>query len=88
LAHHGLIKREEVELAKENDVALEISGRSGNCLGNGHVAKIATEIRADLIINTDSHSPYDLKNFEETKLIGLGAGLSDKEGYEILSQHP
>jgi putative hydrolase len=88
LAHPGLIKREEVELAKENDVVLEISGRSGHCLGNGHVAKLATEIGADLIINTDSHSPYDLKNFEETKLIGLGAGLSDKEVMKSLVNTP
>jgi putative hydrolase len=88
LAHPGLIKREEVELAKENDVALEISGRCGHCLGNGHVAKIATEIGADLIINTDSHSPNDLKNFEETKLIGLGAGLSDKEVMKALVNTP
>ncbi|MDR2873832.1 MAG: histidinol phosphate phosphatase domain-containing protein [Methanobrevibacter sp.] len=88
LAHPGLISKEAVELAKENEVALEISGRSGHCLGNGHVAKLATEIGADIIINTDSHSPNDLKNFEETKLIGLGAGLNEKELMKALVNTP
>ena len=39
LAHPGLITVEEVEVAKENGIALEISSRRGHCLGNGHVAK-------------------------------------------------
>ena len=37
LAHPGLIKEEEVKLAAEKGVFLEISGRKGHCLANGHV---------------------------------------------------
>ena len=35
LGHPGLITVEEAELAKENDIYLEISARKGHCLGNG-----------------------------------------------------
>jgi len=50
LAHPGLITDEEVEIAKDNDIALEISSRRGHCLGNGHVAKLALEVGADLVV--------------------------------------
>jgi len=88
LAHPGLISKEEVEIAKENNIALEISGRRGHCLSNGHVAKLGIEVGADLIINTDSHYPDDLKSFQESKLIGLGASLTEKEAIKSLIDNP
>jgi putative hydrolase len=88
LAHPGLIKKEDVEIAKENNVALEISGRKGHSLSNGYVAKIGIEVGTDLIINTDSHSPDDLLSFQESKLIGLGAGLTEKEVMKALVDNP
>jgi len=88
LAHPGLITAEEVEIAKENDVFLEISARCGHSLANGHVAKLATEIGANLLINTDTHSPSNLISFEEAKRIGLGAGLSEKEVNKALIDNP
>lgn len=88
LAHPGLIKKEDVEIAKENNVALEISGRKGHSLSNGYVAKLGMEVGADLVINTDSHSPDDLLSFQESKLIGLGAGLTEKEVMKALVDNP
>jgi len=76
LAHPGLITVEEAELAKKNNIALEISARKGHCLANGHVASIATDVGVDLVINTDTHSPGDLISFKQAQKVGLGAGLS------------
>jgi putative hydrolase len=88
LAHPGLITKEEVILAKENDIALEISARKGHCLSNGHVAKIASEIGADLVIDTDCHAPEDLISFEQAHIIGLGAGLNESQVMKALIENP
>lgn len=88
LAHPGLITKEEVEIAKKNDVALEISARKGHSLGNGHVANLAKEVGCDLVINTDTHSPDDLITFERSIEIALGAGLSKEEALKAAIDNP
>ncbi len=88
LAHPGLITVEEVEVAKENNIALEISSRRGHCLGNGHVAKLALEVGADLIVDTDTHMPGDLISYEMAYKVALGAGLPDKEIKKALKDNP
>ncbi|HEX7467898.1 MAG TPA: histidinol phosphate phosphatase domain-containing protein [Methanobacterium sp.] len=88
LAHPGLITVDEVEVAKENGIALEISSRRGHCLGNGHVAKLAVEVGADLVVNTDTHMPEDLISYEMAYKVALGAGLKDKEIEKILTDNP
>lgn len=88
LAHPGLITKEESEIAKENNVALEISARKGHSLGNGHVANIAKEVGCDLVINTDTHSPDDLITFERSIEIALGAGLSKEEALKAAIDNP
>lgn len=88
LAHPGLITYEEVEIAKENDIALEISSRRGHSLGNGHVGKVALEVGANLVIDTDTHSPSDLINYETAYSYGLGAGLPEKEVEKALTKNP
>jgi putative hydrolase len=79
LAHPGLITREEAALAKEKGIFLEISARKGHCLTNGHVARIAREVGASLILNTDSHAPGDLITRAQGERILEGAGLSPAE---------
>jgi putative hydrolase len=88
LAHPGLINKDDVEIAKKNDVALEISGRKGHSLTNGHVAKLGVEVGVNLVIDTDSHSPDDLITFQEAKLIGLGSGLTEREVMKALVESP
>jgi putative hydrolase len=88
LAHPGIITVEEVEIAKENNIALEISSRRGHCLGNGHVAKLATEVGADLVVDTDTHMPGDLISYEMAYNVALGAGLPDKEIKKALINNP
>ncbi len=86
LAHPGLITREEAALAKERGIFLEITARKGHCLANGHVARVAREVGASLIVNTDSHSPLDLITREQAQLIARGAGLSDAETQTLLTE--
>ncbi len=76
LAHPGLITREDVALARERRVLLEISARKGHSLANGHVARLAREEGAELIYDTDTHSPSDLTTEGQARRIVMGAGLS------------
>lgn len=88
LGHPGLITCEEAQIAKENGIYLEISARSGHCLGNGHVANIASEVGNKLLVNTDTHSPDNLITFEKSYEIALGAGLSKKEAMAAIVDNP
>ncbi|MEW6355961.1 MAG: histidinol phosphate phosphatase domain-containing protein [Planctomycetota bacterium] len=76
LAHPGLITKEDAALAAERGVCLEISGRRGHSLTNGHVAKLALEVGADLVFGTDTHTPDDLVARVMAETIARGAGLS------------
>jgi histidinol phosphatase-like PHP family hydrolase len=77
ISHPGLITREDALKAKEKGVALEITSRRGHSLSNGHVAKIALEVGADLVINTDAHSPGDLITREHAGVILRSAGIAE-----------
>lgn len=79
LAHPGLIRAEDVQLAAENNVALEISTRKGHCLANGHVAMLARKFGARLVINNDAHAPGDLVSNQMRRNIAFGAGLNHEE---------
>jgi len=84
LAHPGMITREEAALAAKNGVHLEITSRKGHSLSNGHVAKLARECGAKLVIDTDTHEPGDLIADELAFNILLGAGLSKETCAEVL----
>ena len=84
LAHPGLITEEEVALAVDRDVCLELSARKGHCLANGHVAKVAQELGAKLVINTDAHGPGDLMDRAMAIKVLQGAGLSLERAIEVL----
>ena len=79
LAHPGFITVEEAELAKATNTYLEITARGGHNRTNGHVAKLATEIGAKLVCNTDTHRPADMITKETAHQILTGAGLSDEQ---------
>ena len=79
LAHPGLISVEDALLAAEKGVFLEITTRKGHAYTNGHVAKMARQAKAKMIINTDSHSPSDLVTRKNAELIARGAGLTEAE---------
>lgn len=75
VSHPGIISTEDLLLAKEKGVALEITSRKGHSLSNGHVAKEAIKFGVHLVINTDAHSPADLITDETARKILLSAGI-------------
>lgn len=87
LAHPGFITLEEAELARENNVCLEITSRLGHNITNGHVVRLAKLAGAKMVVDTDSHSPRDLINSERAIEIAMGAGLSLEEATAIVMQH-
>lgn len=84
LAHPGLISEEDAEKAKENNVCLEITARNGHNRTNGHVARIALEVGATLLVNTDTHAPENLITDETALKIAIGAGLNEAQAREVL----
>ena len=87
LAHPGFITLEEAELAKANDVCLEITARSGHNITNGHVVRMALQAKAKMVVDTDTHSPEDLIDSERAVQIAVGAGLSQAEAQKIVMDH-
>ena len=79
LAHPGLISEEEVKIAKERGIYLEISSRKGHSLTNGWLARLATKWGAKIILNTDAHRVDELITEEMARKILQGAGLSYRE---------
>jgi histidinol phosphatase-like PHP family hydrolase len=85
LAHPGLITPEEVELAVEKGIYLEISSRQGHSLTNGHVARLAKDLGARLVLNSDAHSISDLMTRQSAHRVARGSGLGDDALDELLA---
>ncbi len=83
LAHPGLITLEEARLASQRGVLLEISGKRGHCLANGHVARMARETGAKLIFGSDAHTVGEMPGRDYAERICLGAGIDAKEVEEM-----
>jgi len=83
LAHPGFITKDEARLAAEKGVFLELTCRKGHSLTNGHVAGIAADTGALLVVNADAHGPGDFMTAEMAETVALGAGLN-KDRYEKL----
>ena len=88
LAHPGLITNDEAECARENGIFLEITARAGHNRTNGHVARIATDLGCDLVVNTDAHAPDDLITDEMAMKIAVGAGLTERDATFAVSTNP
>jgi putative hydrolase len=79
---------DEAELAAKNDVILEITCRKGHSLANGHVAAMAREVKATMLVNTDTHSPSDLSTMAFAHTVARGSGLTPEEVREALVTNP
>ena len=77
LTHPGIISEEDLLLAKEKGVSLEITTRKGHSLSNGYVAKEATRFGVPLCINTDAHSPSDLITSQFARQVLLASGIEE-----------
>jgi putative hydrolase len=76
IAHPGLLHVEEARLAARKGILLEITARKGHSLTNGHVAKVALETGASLVLNSDGHAPGDFLSEALAPKVVQGAGLS------------
>ena len=88
LAHPGFITLEEAQLARDNGVALEITARGSHCKTNGHVARMAQQAGALMVVNTDAHSPGDLIDMQAALQIALAAGLTREEADRAVVETP
>ena len=88
LAHPGLITYDDARLAAERGVYLEMSSRKGHSLTNGHVAKVAKQAGAGMVLDSDAHEPEDLLTPELTRNIAMGAGLTDEDAHALLQLNP
>lgn len=85
LAHPGLLTPEEAHLAAAKGIFLEISARKGHSLTNGHVAKLAREAGASLVLNSDGHAPGDFLSEALAPKITQGAGLPPDAFFQLQS---
>ncbi len=79
LGHPGFITEDEAQIAKDNDVALEITGRGGHNITNGHVVNMARLVGAKMVIDSDTHAPDNLMDEASARKVALGAGMTQAE---------
>jgi histidinol phosphatase-like PHP family hydrolase len=87
LAHPGNLTFEDAELARENDVFLELTSRRGHDRGNKNVAKVALRAKARMIVDTDTHTPEDLITQKQALQIALKAGLTRKQAEDAVAKN-
>ena len=58
---------------------VEVSSRRGHCLTNGHVARVARDAGARLLVGSDAHDMSDLLTPELAEEVLAGAGLDADE---------
>ena len=81
LAHPGLITKKDVELAKKNEVYLEITTRRSHSKTTKRLFTMAKAVGANLILNNDAHSADDMvTEFKARRILkGIGAGKAEIE---------
>ena len=88
LAHPGHMTLKVAELAAKNDVFIEITTRRGHCITNAHVAKMAVEAGALMLLNSDTHDEDDLLSDQITKDVLRQAGINSRKFKQILESNP
>ena len=88
LAHPGHMTLKVAELAAKNNVFIEITTRRGHCITNAHVAKMAVEAGALMLLNSDTHDEDDLLSDQVTKDVLRQAGINSLKFKQILESNP
>ena len=88
LAHPGFITLAEAQTAADNGVILEVTGRAGHNITNGHVVNMARAAGAMMIINSDTHAPENLMDEATARVVALGAGMTQAEVEEAINVTP
>lgn len=79
LAHPGFLTDADAREAARRGVTLELSGRGGHSLTNGHVALVARRAGAAVIFGSDMHRVGDIMDRTMAERVLRGAGLSADE---------
>jgi histidinol phosphatase-like PHP family hydrolase len=88
LAHPGLITLAEARIAAANGVFLEVSGRKGHGMANGHVVQTASVAGAKLVLDSDAHAPEDLLSRDFAMKVARGSGLDLEDAVSLLDSAP
>ncbi len=88
LSHPGKLTDREASIARENGVFIELSARKGHSLTNQHVAAIARDAGAHLLLNSDAHGEDDLLTAEIIAEIFGNISLTEDEMKAILKTNP
>lgn len=88
LAHPGHMAQEVAELAARNGVFIEITTRRGHCITNAHVAKLAAEAGALMLLNSDTHDEEDLLSEQLAREVLAQAKISSRKFKQILETNP
>lgn len=79
IAHPGLISDEDVKLAADNGVYLEITAKKGHSLTNGHVFKLAKKYGAKLVLDSDGHVHTEFLSPSLKNFVLRGCGMEDAD---------
>ena len=88
LAHPGHMGADIASIAARNGVFIEITTRRGHCTTNAHVARLAGEAGALMLLNSDSHDEDDLLSEELARATLSQAGVSSRKFRQILEHNP
>ena len=88
LAHPGHMTPQVARLAAKNNVFIEITARRGHCITNAHVAKLAMEAGALMLMNSDAHEEEDLLTDQLAKDILRQAGVNSRRFKQVLEYNP
>jgi histidinol phosphatase-like PHP family hydrolase len=88
LGHPGLLSQREAEQARDNQIHLEISAAGLHGLTNGHVAKVALEAGAPLVLDSDAHRPESLLTSERAAQLLAGSGLTPARVALVATEAP
>lgn len=86
LYNPGLIDEKCVELAKENNVFLEISTHSKHAYANAHIAKLAQKHGAKLVLGSCARTLHEIHSPAMQELILKGACIESHNSYELLQK--
>jgi putative hydrolase len=79
LCHPGLITEDEVMMAAEKGIALELTTRKGHCYSNAHVYQLAKKCGAIVVLNNDAHTFNDFIIDVMAEKILMGCGVPEEE---------
>jgi histidinol phosphatase-like PHP family hydrolase len=88
LAHPGMITDKEMQKAVDNDVLMEITGRSWHNITNGHVVSVSRMFGARMVVNSDCHGPGDLMDEAKAIKVAIGSGMTMKEAKNAVNAVP